>query len=233
MRDVILDFETYRWGGDLFEDLLKDTVAGVTAPGNYKKKESIEKYLKEERIVVAENFREKAATNPLTGRLLAASLAVERYAPDREASSVGIEELDGRWEFHYLLAKTDEEEVDLIKKVDMILAEIKPRKVVTFSGRDFDIPFYIGRAIINDQPLRFTLPSYKYDRMHFDLRDALPKGPLEHWLRAATGEGKNGSGAMVDGWVKTENWAALEEYCQDIRQVAVLWERVRNVIRVS
>lgn len=228
---VILDFETYRWEGELFEELVEEKKAAVSPPKSLKKKESIEKWKKEEldgaKEKAAEEFRAKAALDPLTGRLLAASLAVEKFEP------AGSETLDDRWDFHFFLAREDQAEFKLIHDVDAILAEAKPKKLVTFSGRDFDIPFYTGRAIINDIPLQFTMPSYKYDRMHFDMRDALPNGPLDYWFRAALGEKKKGSGKMVDGWVKEGNWDALEAYCQDIRLAATLWERVRNVVHVT
>lgn len=224
---VILDFETYRWEGELFKELLKEAVDDVRAPGNYKKQESIDKYLEEERPRIAQAFQEKAALDPLTGRLLAASIAVEKFEP------TGSDTLDDRWDFHFFLARDDHAEFKLIHDVDAVLAETKPKKLVTFSGRDFDIPFYTGRALINDIPLQFQMPSYKYDRIHFDMRDALPKGPLDHWFRAALGEKKEGSGKMVDGWVKEGNWDALERYCQDIRLAAALWERLRDVVRVS
>lgn len=231
---VILDFETYRWEGELFEQMLKDTVDAVEAPGNYKKEESIKKYLDEERPKVADAFRQKAALSPLTGRLLVASLAIEKFDPEaQEAAIADPDNLDSRWDFKFFLAKTDDEEKELIRQVDDLLDDQKPKLLVTFSGRDFDIPFFIGRALINNMALRWPMPSYKYDRRHFDMRDAIPKGPLDHWLRAVLGEPKAGSGADVDGWVKEENWDALFNYCQDIRSAAALWERIRNVVYLA
>ncbi len=223
MRDAIIDFETYRWETDVFDEMLAKKLEKIKAPGNYTKPDSIKKFLEAERPRVEATFRDKAALNPLTGRLLVASIAVEKADPG--------ETLDDRWEFYFLLAKTDEEEAGLIEKVDSILAESRTGRIVTFYGRDFDIPFYIGRAIINNVGLKFSMPSYKFDKMHADMQDALPKGKLDFWLSATGGDRKEGSGADIDIWVKEENWDAIERYCQDIRGTAVLWERIRRVVR--
>ena len=230
MSDVILDFETYRWEGDLFQEMLKDALAAVKAPGNYKKEEAISKYLAQEKPKVEKEFREKAALDPLTGRLLAASMAVEQFDPvDPDATKT----LEGRWAFHYFLARDEAAEATLIGRVDEMLAAVKPRRIITFSGRNFDIPFYTGRAIIKGVALRYKMPSYRYDQMHFDMRDVLPKGMLDYWFRAVLGQQKEGSGKQVNEWVDEGDWDSLEKYCEDIKLAAALWERMRNVVRVK
>jgi len=223
MHDAIIDFETYRWETELFKEMLAKKLEEVKAPGNYKKSDSIQKFLDDEKPRVEAAFREKAATNPLTGRLLAASIAVEKADPG--------ETLDDRWEFFFFLAKTGEEEAGLIEQVDKTLAGSRAGRIVSFCGRDFDIPFYVGRSIINNVGLKFAMPSYKFDKMHADMQDALPKGKLDYWLAATGSDRKEGSGADIDGWVKEENWDAIQRYCLDIRGAAALWERIRRVVR--
>ena len=223
MRDAIIDFETYRWEKEVFNEILAKKLEEVKAPGNYKKPEAIQKYLDEEKPRVEAAFREKAALDPLTGRLLAASIAVERAEPG--------DTIDDRWDFYFILAKTEDEEATLIGEVDKKLSESRAGRIVSFYGRDFDIPFYVGRAIINNVPLKFAMPSYKYDKMHADMQDALPKGRLDYWLCATGFQRKEGSGADIDGWVKEENWDAIQKYCLDIKGAAALWERIRRVVR--
>jgi DNA polymerase elongation subunit (family B) len=221
--DVVLDFETYRQEGELFDSLMEEKIASVKAPGNYKKKESIEKYLETEIPRVKQTFIEKAALSPLTGRLLVASLAVRR-------SDVLT---DNDWEYHYLVAKTASDEPALIKKVDDLLSSVKQLRIITFSGRDFDIPFFTARAVVNGVTLHRLMPSSKYDKMHFDMRDVLPRGTLDDWSRAVLGEGKNGAGSMVNEWVESGNWDALEAYCQDIKLAVGLWERISGVVKLE
>lgn len=214
MNDTIIDIETFCYDSPV----LKEKINDIKAPGNWKDPEKIKRYKLEKK----EEIEKKAALSPLTGRIVVASIAIDKTQQG---------ELLSQWDFKFLIAKSIDDEPELIRQVDNILYSYNPMPLITFNGRLFDIPFIITRAAINNISLQHKLPIKKYDKNHIDLIDVLKDGKLDYYLKAFGLPGKDGSGADVHSLVTAGDWAGLTRYCQDIRQVVEVWKRVKNAVR--
>lgn len=115
---------------------IDEEIAGIKAPGNYKKPESIEKYKAEETLRLNESFSERWQRTGLrgsTGEIISMSLAID----------------DGE-----VWAKTrtlDDSEVDLIDEYfnHLLAAGVGPSTIwVGFNTAAFDIRFLYQRCVI-------------------------------------------------------------------------------------
>lgn len=111
------------------------------------------------------------------------------------------------------------------------------RRVITYNGRGFDVPFLMQRSLVRDVPIRANLmpPRFYLDRNHLDLQDVLsmfratrPFG-LSAWTQAigATSP-KDGSvaGAEVGEAFAAGRTGEIVEYCaRDVIATARLAEK--------
>lgn len=113
-------------------------------------------------------------------------------------------------------------------------------QVITYNGRNFDVPFLMQRSLIREVPVSTNLMPYRYrfDGNHLDLADVLswfratrPYG-LAPWTQAigATSP-KEGSvaGAEVGAAFAAGRTQEIAEYClRDVIATALLADRVRH-----
>lgn len=112
------------------------------------------------------------------------------------------------------------------------------RRVITYNGRGFDVPFLMQRSLVREVPISVDLmpPRYQLNRNHLDLQDVLslfratrPYG-LAPWTQAiGASSPKEGSvaGAEVGAAFAAGRTREIAEYCaRDVVATARLAEKV-------
>jgi hypothetical protein len=160
---------------------------------------------------------DEAALNPQTGKIIVAGMAVL----DRDDWDVGI------------LMDKEEDEASFLRIVDKAIYDAAPIKIITFNGKDFDIPYLGARYMKNNVCPGFKLP-LRYDNRHFDLFDLLGrKGSLDSWLRALRGKGTWGEGSKVSEWHANKDWESIVKHCKsDIEGLIFLWEMFKKTFQL-
>lgn len=209
MKTIFYDIETV--ANDRAHLFLQNKV--YAAPANWKDPEKISAYIAEAQAKDGERF----ALHWKTGRIIC----------------ISAETLDG-WKF----CSHGDSERDVISLFFTAVNNIAGNdfdevRVVGKSSNDFDFPFIVGRALVND--LGLIPPFRPYARSDINeifggrrgdqtasLRDyALAFNlPLE----------KLGSGADVARWHAAGDWDQIIKYCQmDTHIVAEIWRRFERV----
>lgn len=178
---VVLDLETepdLAW----LDDSGRAFAESLEPPANYKKQESIEKWIAEQ----SEKRIEKAATSPIDGRITAAAVA-PLWHDDAPIA---------------LVNRTSERTliVDLVVAIGSIVHTAGGGQPVIagYNVGGFDLPFLAARAAVH----RVKLPAWWPDLTKrygicLDAFDVLGEGKLELWLARFGLPSKNGSGALV------------------------------------
>ncbi len=138
----------------------------------------------------------------------------------------------------------------LLEKVNAVVGAKSVNGLVTFNGRNFDLPLLVYRMVAwNVRPAPFLLacarqPRYKGTGAHVDLREQFT------FQGAANGNGTSlrafalgygfddpkagGDGAKVASLIETGNAAGLVGYCLgDVRATAELYERWQSLCGVA
>lgn len=120
-------------------------------------------------------------------------------------------------------------------------ATTKGSVIVTFNGKQFDIPLIRARAAILDVPMPGYIPwrrlLYPYaDNQHADLRlilsgdDRRARGTLQWWAESF-GIYAEEHGADVFRWVRAGEWGKVDRYGMVEAQTLVeMYERVRGIL---
>lgn len=116
----------------------------------------------------------------------------------------------------------------------------RKRTLITFNGKDFDLPMCIGRSIALDMHLEphkveWGRLTYPWENLrHCDLRMVLAggkrtqKGTLEAWSMAA-GIPVATHGTEVDAWARAGEWDRIKEYGQaEMHTLLRHWHRART-----
>ena len=114
-------------------------------------------------------------------------------------------------------------------------------RVITFNGRNFDVPFLMQRSLILDVPVSVNLmpPRFNLRANHLDLAELLsqfratrPYG-LEAWTQAigaASPKAGEVSGALVGEFFHAGKVRPILEYClRDVVATATLAERAQRL----
>ena len=204
--DLVLDIETIA-----APSRLQIALAGeeVRAPANYRDPDKIEAYRQESLA----KWASKCALSPATGRL--ACLGV---CPADEPHNVGV--------------MLDESEHSMVAALDKVLSSYSvPVRIVTFSGRGFDLPFLIVRSAVCAFRPEYPLPWRRYDPRHVDLRDILADGSLEHWEVALLGQRKTSHGSEVQSMWDAGRYDEIRAHCQeDVLRTAEIWRMLKPVL---
>ncbi len=211
MGVIAIDIETYADVPEWIQDRWKERE--VKAPSNWKDPIKCQRYVEEK---MAERI-EKAALNPLTGRVVGVG--------------VGHREKED-WEYACWVDRVNNE-ASLLKAVDYALGQIPGLSwLVTYNGRQFDFPFLAVRAMRHKLDLRHRWPLGKWDRRHVDMFDAFGKnGSLAAWGQLLLDENPVGSGKHIGELVAAEEWDEIEAHClQDVKIVAGLWELYERTV---
>jgi len=192
-----------------------------------KKRADLEKKKKEVDDQVQE-WVDKTPLSPLTGRIVAVAVATKIVSDD------SCNEIT--WKPEVFTAKTPDEEGPMLEAVGKFLREQRCSQLVTFNGKQFDLPYMMARAMKHQVEMEWKLPVKRWDRRHIDLRDTLTKGKLEAWSRQILGCGKlNGiDGSEVPKMAAKGEWDRLEKYAkQDVILNGQLYDRLLAVADVA
>lgn len=207
---LVIDIETRTY---ITPEMAQHMEARIEPPKNYRDQDKINAYLEERRRAAYE----KAALSPLT-----AEVAVVGIAWRSEGAT--------EWEREVLDAREGEEK--LLRALDERMTSLDPRRVVTFNGTRFDIPFLAARYTIRN------LSSYPWptgrDYQHIDLFRLLgEQGSLEQWSIAIGLGWKGVSGADVPALIAAGEWDTVREHCMDdVNCTAALYDRVVACCRI-
>lgn len=110
--------------------------------------------------------------------------------------------------------------------------------VVSYNGRGFDVPFMVGRSLVQDVPVRVDLLSNRYSlRPHLDLFHALnptgPRGPASLdvvcWALGLTSPKETMDGSMVATAYAKGDLSSIALYnAGDVRATTGVYQRVRD-----
>ena len=128
---------------------------------------------------------------------------------------------------------------DETRVLEQFWANVAPyRRVITYNGRGFDVPFLMQRSLVREVPISVDLmpPRFQLNRNHVDLQDVLslfratrPFG-LAPWTQAiGAASPKEGSvtGAEVGAAFAAGRTQEIAEYCaRDVMATARLAEKV-------
>jgi DNA polymerase elongation subunit (family B) len=171
MQAIMLDIETV-------PDVSPEVWAAMEfkAPSNYKDPEKIAAYIEEAK----RKELERAALNPLTGRAVLVTITTDKVDVD---------------DFPIQLCAPDpaKDEAAMLKDAFEALSLIdKGHRLVTFNGRDFDLPYLVTRAMAHGIASPWRLPRSHEYTMHLDMYQELGKpGGLDLVSRAILGRGKS------------------------------------------
>lgn len=207
---VIIDIET---SAKVSQEMLGLLMNKISAPANYKDKDKIEKYIEEKKAALLE----RAALSPLTGEVAVVGLAWRaQYATS--------------WEHEVLDASAGEE--TLLRALDERMPRLDTRRIVTFNGGRFDLPFLAARYAIRGMS-SYPWPAPR-DRQHLDLFAVLgEQGSLDQWAIAMGMPTKDIKSADMPALVAAGEWEAVREHCLgDVLVTAALYERVAACMRL-
>lgn len=214
--NCVLDIETIPAQS---EEAWQKALEGVKAPGNLKKPESIEAWLKENREAAAREALAKTSFDPAQGHICTISWAIDDDEP-----SVAH-------------AETVEQEADVIKA---FFASIRPNHNYTFIGHyigGFDLRFILCRAVVLGVPIPLGIPRdpKPWSDKLFDTMTAWAgaRGTISmDNLAAALGlEGKGDfDGSMVaEAWANGEH-QKIADYClKDVMATRSIYDRFAAV----
>lgn len=152
---------------------------------------------------------------------------------DNEHGEIDPARFDGPLEADFTLIGGDETAI-----LEQFWSKVaRYRRVITYNGRGFDVPFLMQRSLVREVPISVDLmpPRYQLNRNHLDLQDLLslfratrPYG-LEPWTQAigATSP-KEGSvsGAGVGEAFAAGRTQEIAEYCaRDVMATSQLAEK--------
>lgn len=209
---LIIDIETRT---AIAPEMARHMEAKIEPPKNYRDADKINAYLEEKRRAVYE----RAALSPLTAEVAVVGLAWRCEG----ATEWMIEALDAD--------KGGEEK--LLRALDARVTALDPRRIVTYNGTRFDIPFLAARYTIRG------LTSYPWptgrDYQHIDMFRLLgEQGSLEQWSIALGMGSKGVSGADVPALIAAGEWDTVREHCKDdVACTAELYDRVIACCRIG
>lgn len=208
---LIIDIETRT---AVAPEMARYMEARIEPPKNYRDADKINAYLEEKRRAVYE----RAALSPLTAEVAVAGLAWR---------GEGATE----WELEVLDARYGEEQ--LLRALDERVTALDPRRIVTYNGTRFDIPFISARYAIRGMS-SYQWPTGK-DYQHIDMFRLLgEQGSLEQWSIALGMGNKGFSGADVPALIAAGEWDTVREHCEDdVACTAELYDRVIACCRIG
>lgn len=197
------------------QDALKEAMDAVTPPGNLKKPESIEAWLKENRERVAKEAIAKTSFDPGKGHICTISWAMDDEEPD------------------VAHAETVDQERAVL---EAFFSALRPNHRYTFVGHyvgGFDLRFVLCRAVVLGVKIPTAIPRdpKPWDKTIFDTMQAWSgaKGSIsmDNLAKALGVEGKGDfDGSMVaDAWANGEH-QRIADYCKhDVEVTRAIWRK--------
>ncbi|MHB8362861.1 MAG: ribonuclease H-like domain-containing protein [Patescibacteria group bacterium] len=230
---IILDIETYKTDNQSY---LNYKSVNISAPSNYKDQSKIDAYIENEKKKV----NEKAALSPLTGKIILIGIltdATENHGTSI-ATEVGIVD--------YSVAQDTNEKFLLQQFWEMLsdLWDNGHQPLVTYNGKQFDLPYIISRSTIMGLTKPNLLPSMKqllskYDsRDHIDLFQTLNPNygdysSLNEWsyLTGDSNVLEHNNASEIANWYETGQMdKIIEKNKMDLFKTYFLYNKVRSWI---
>ena len=220
-NELIVDLETI---ADVDGEILQELRAELRAPVNWKDPLKI----RDEITRQATALEEKAALSPLTGCIVAVSIAMRRADESRSWSFATLMSPPSSVTFPTVDRKPleDPEHAILRALVEQVGSFVDP-VLVTFNGRFFDRPFLQARLARHN--LADCLPTaFTAIRDHIDLYQVLGgQHELGLWTRRILGKKKAGEPTDIPGWIAEGRWDQLYTYSlRDVELEAELYDRL-------
>lgn len=203
--DLIIDIETT---SKITDEMRAHLESSIKPRKNVKDPDKIAADVEKKRL----DIYEKAALSPLTGRV-----AVIGYIAIDESGNERQEVLTTQ-------ASTERE---LLSVIADVMRAMDPRRIVTFNGRRFDLPFLAARSMIHgisgyQWPLGHTFT-------HVDLCDYL-EGSLDAWAIAMRRRGKEIPSSDIPALIEAGEWDVVIRHCaDDLLLTRDLYRRLRDV----
>lgn len=215
-RTIFLDIETIP---SQSPDLLAQFMADVKAPAQYKKQDSIDKWMDENREAVAKEKLAKTSFDPAHGHICTIGWAVDDGNAMTDHASAVAQEADVLCSF---------------------FNSIDTQHHTTFVGHyisGFDLRFIINRAVILGVPIPRCIPRdiKPWGKGIFDTMTAWAGNrdtiSLDNLCKALGIEGKDGfDGSMVAGaWLDGEHQRIADYCCDDVEKVRQIWQKFQAV----
>lgn len=208
ITDIIIDIETSAHVTCAMREYME---ADIKPRANIKDEAKIAADLEKKRL----GIYEKAAFSPLTGRV-----AVIGYIA---ISDDGSEKKE-------VLTTQDSSERELLTLMSDVMTSLDPRRIVTFNGRRFDLPFLVSRSII------LGICGYQWPLghhpAHIDICDYLD-GSLEAWSVAIRNTRKEAPSSDVPALIAAGEWDVVIRHCaDDITLTMDLYNKLRAVAAI-
>ena len=224
MNTILFDIETGPLPEAELAALLPPFDPAEVKTGNIKDPDKIAAKLAEAEASHRQDFFEKAALDPLTGRVLAVGLLMNA---ERETGSA---------EFRII---ADEDEAKMLREFwDITRGEMgRINRMIGFNSNSFDLPFLIRRSWKHRVQVPFGIRRGRYwgDEM-IDLRDAWQlgdrqaRGSLDVVARHLGVGAKNGSGAEFAKLWQSDRAKAVEYLRNDLHLTARVAEALGAVV---
>jgi uncharacterized protein YprB with RNaseH-like and TPR domain len=209
MKQFVFDIETGALPPDELAALLPPFDPGEVKLGNLKDAAKIAEKLREAEESHRRDFIEKAALDPLTGRVIAIGLL---YPDSNEFVVIG-----------------DEDEQKMLREFwDVVRGEMgRVNQAIGFNTRQFDLPFLVRRSWKHRVPVPMAIRRGRYwsDEM-IDLREAWQlgdrqaRGSLDSIAKHLGAGSKNGSGADFAKLWSSDRAKAVEYLRNDLHLTA-------------
>lgn len=115
---------------------------------------------------------------------------------------------------------TDSSEKAVITTAASIFNISKVATVITFNGKQFDVPFLAVRAAVLGVKFNFASVLRRYSDEHIDVYEVLnsyrtpAKGSLKHWCHTFGVTMQEGDGEDMQTWYDTQNYEAIKAHNQ-------------------
>jgi DNA polymerase elongation subunit (family B) len=204
--DLVLDIETIGMPSQMQFELAMEE---IKPDGRLKDPAKIAAHQDEQR----QKWASRCGLSPATGRI--ACLGIMPY---NEPHNVGV--------------MLDSNEHSILAALDKVLSSYDiPVRIITFSGRGFDLPFLIVRSAAVGFVPSAPLPWRKYSAEHMDLRDILTEGSLESWEVALLGKRKDTHGTEIQALWDAGRFDEIRAHCQeDVIRTAQIWAMLKPVL---
>uniref|UniRef100_A0A6H1ZLF5 Putative DNA polymerase n=1 Tax=viral metagenome TaxID=1070528 RepID=A0A6H1ZLF5_9ZZZZ len=222
---IVLDIETYR----------ADLNAGYE---QWKIVDKVDKRLKDpEKIAESkERAKDKFGLSPLTGTIiLVGMLSTVQYTSDWVACVYEDEALYTR-----IIGLDGKTETELINETLLAVSEELDNggRLITYNGKLFDLPFIMGRAILNNiappsyMPYDIMINKYRSDK-HIDIYNVLNEGSLVEWsYRLGMSNSLERDNAKIAQWYHDKEYQLIiDKNIIDLYQTYGIYKRIKGWVQ--
>lgn len=229
---LVLDIETYKDLSDVNYTNWK--LSNISAPSNYKDPSVIERYVTEQKSKESDKF----ALSPLTGKIILIGLLTDKVPPLNE-NDFSKYLIDNK-EVYYIGITGEERHILTTFWKLFAWFGINDSILVTYNGKEFDLPFIIKRTLIVNAEIdstmkRIDMNNYlmKYKNTpHLDLYNWLGSGSLVEWsYRLGLSDSLQRDGNKIGGWYEQGQMETIiNKNKLDVAQSYSIYNKIEGLI---